>query len=127
MASREYCDYVLDVLDHIGGISARRMFGGFGLYRDGAMFGLIADDVLYFKVGPGNQEDYEDAGSEPFTYRGKNKPVQMSFWRVPEDVLEDGDEARTWVLKASDAALKAKAAKSKPHKTNKKTTKKKAR
>jgi DNA transformation protein len=29
---------------------ARRMFGGFGLYCDGVMFALIADDVLY--LGP---------------------------------------------------------------------------
>ncbi len=113
MASREYCDYILDVLDHVGGVSARSMFGGFGLYRDGAMFGLIADDVLYFKVDAANQPDFEDAGSSPFTYRGKSKPVQMSFRRVPEEVLEDVDDARLWSLKACDAALKAKKAKSK--------------
>lgn len=113
MVSREYCDYILDVLDHVGGVTARPMFGGFGLYRDGAMFGLIADDVLYFKVDTANQPDFEDAGSTPFTYHGKSKPVQMSFWRVPEDVLEDADDARLWSLKACDAALKAKRAKDK--------------
>lgn len=108
MASREYCDYVLDILSHIEGINARGMFGGFGLYKSGAMFALIADDVLYYKVGPTNKADYEDAGSEPFTYSGKNKPIQMSYWQVPEDVLEDQDDLAEWTRKACEVALKAK-------------------
>lgn len=116
MASREYCDYVLDLLTEVEGVTARGMFGGFGLYKGGVMFALIADDVLFYKVGAGNQADYEDAGSEPFTYSGKNKPIQMSYWQVPEDVLEDGDELRQWTLKAFDVALKAKKPKSKPKK-----------
>lgn len=108
MASKEYCAYVLDLLSHVDGVSARSMFGGFGLYKGGVMFALIADDGLYYKVGSTNQPDYEDAGSEPFTYSGKKKPVQMSYWRLPEDVMEDPDDLRDWTLKAYDAALKAK-------------------
>ncbi|MEQ9444216.1 MAG: TfoX/Sxy family protein [Rhodospirillaceae bacterium] len=108
MASRGYCDHVLDLLSHVEGVSARGMFGGFGLYKSGVMFALIADDVLYYKVGPGNQSDYEDAGSEPFTYSGKSKPIQMSYWQVPLDVLEDQDDLYIWTLKAFDVALKAK-------------------
>ncbi|WP_203301031.1 TfoX/Sxy family protein [Marinobacter sediminum] len=26
------------------------MFGGYGIYYDGLMFALVADDVLYFKA-----------------------------------------------------------------------------
>lgn len=77
------------------------------------MFGLIADDVLYYKVGAGNQADYEEAGSEPFTYSGKSKPIQMSYWQLPEDVMEDADDLRDWTLKAFDVALKAKKPKKK--------------
>ncbi len=108
MASREFCDHMLDLLSHIDGISARAMFGGFGLYKGGVMFALIADDVLYYKTGPNNQPDFEDAGSEPFTYGGKSKPIQMSYWQVPEDVLENQDDLQQWTLKAYDAAPKAK-------------------
>ena len=108
MASREFCDHVLDLLSHIDGISARTMFGGFGLYKGRVMFALIADDVLFYKVGASNRADYEDAGSKPFTYEGKNKPIQMSYWQVPEDVLEDSEDLRDWTMNAYDAALKAK-------------------
>ncbi len=44
--SPDFRDYLLDQLAPMGGIEAKRMFGGGGLYRDGAMFGLVADDVL---------------------------------------------------------------------------------
>lgn len=108
MASRGYCDYILDLLSHIEGVSARGMFGGFGLYKGGVMFALIADDVAYYKVGPTNLADYEDASSEPFTYSGKTKPIKMSYWQVPEEVLEDQDELAVWTQKAYEAALKAK-------------------
>ena len=113
MASREFCDHMLDLLSHVDGVSARSMFGGFGLYKGGVMFALIADDGLYYKVGPNNQSDFGEAGSEPFTYSGKSKPVQMSYWRVPEEVLEDPDDLRDWTLKSYDAALKVKKPKAK--------------
>ena len=108
MGSREFCNYVLDMLSHVDGVSARGMFGGFGLYKGGVMFALLAGDVVYYKTGPSNIADYENAGSEPFTYSGKNKPIQMSYWQVPEAVFEDQDELKEWTIKAYDVALKAK-------------------
>jgi DNA transformation protein len=38
---------VLEQMADFGFVTARRMFGGAGIYRDGMMFALIADDVLY--------------------------------------------------------------------------------
>ena len=108
MSSKEFAEYCMELLEPTGGCSLKRMFGGYGIFRGGVMFALIADDVLYFKVGPSNLSDYEDAGSEPFTYTGKNKPIQMSYWTVPEDVMEDPMDMREWALKANDVALKAK-------------------
>ena len=92
----------------VEGITARAMFGGHGLYKDGVIFGLIADDQLYFKTGESNQKDYEAAGSQPFTYEAKKKKrVAMSYWEVPSDVLENRDEMRLWVNKAVKASLKS--------------------
>ncbi len=48
--SDDFLNYVLDQLSAWGSVSVRRMFGGAGLYREGRMFGLIADDVVYLKV-----------------------------------------------------------------------------
>lgn len=45
--SEEFAGYVIDQLTGWGVVSARKMFGGAGLYCDGVMFGLIADHVAY--------------------------------------------------------------------------------
>jgi DNA transformation protein and related proteins len=42
--------YLLELLAPLGPISARRMFGGVGLFHGGMMFGLIARDELFLKV-----------------------------------------------------------------------------
>jgi len=41
--SDEFVDYIIDQFVAWGEVSARKMFGGAGLYCDGAMFGLMAD------------------------------------------------------------------------------------
>lgn len=79
------------------------MFGGAGIYHDGAFFGLVADDTLYFKVDDRSRQDYTDAGMGPFKPFGT---YAMSYYEVPADVLEDPDELGLWAKKAFEAAVK---------------------
>lgn len=118
--SPDFRDYLLDQLAPLGGVEAKRMFGGGGLYLDGAMFGLVADDVLYLKADDGNRADFEDAGMAPFTYTNKarKKPVQMSYYETPDDVLEDPEALSAWAGRAWEAARRSGTAKKK--KKNKK-------
>ena len=83
------------------------MFGGYGLYYDGLMFGLIADDVLYFKVDDENRQDYIEAGSGPFTYEGKSRPVEMSYYRVPDAWMDDPGSIAGWAERAHQAAQRS--------------------
>ncbi len=106
--SREYCDYILDQLAPLPGISAKRMFGGFGLFRQGLMFGIIIDDVLYYKTAAGNRAGFEAAGSEPFRYETKKRTVTLSYWTVPALALDDEDILLEWTRAACAAAVEAK-------------------
>ena len=103
--SPEFIDYLHDQFARFGPISVRRMFGGGGVFHQGVMIGLIAGEVLYLKVDDRNRPDFEAAGMGPFTYDGKGKPMQMSYFEAPPDVLEDPDELATWATKAHEAAL----------------------
>ena len=107
--SPEFADYLNDQLASFGPVAIRRMFGGAGLFRDGVMFGLIADETLYLKTGDANRADFEAAGMGPFTYAGKSKPVSMSYHEVPADVLEDSDLLSEWAGKAFAVAHAAEA------------------
>src|SRR5512138_1251689 len=101
--SQEYLDYIIDQLRSFGTVTAKRMFGGAGLYREGKVFGLVAEDVVYFKVNDGNRKDYTDAGMGPFKPFGS---YAMGYYEVPADVLEDPDELALWAGKAWNAAGK---------------------
>jgi DNA transformation protein len=101
-------DYLYEVFDAFGPIRARRMFGGWGIYHDGLMFGLYAAGRLYLKTDAQNVAKFEAAGSEPFTYMQRDKVVRLSYWSAPETVLDERDQARLWGLSAFEAALRCK-------------------
>jgi DNA transformation protein and related proteins len=107
--SNGFVEYITqEILGHIPGISVRAMFGGYSVYKDGVIFGLIDDDRIYFKVDDSNRKDYEEAGSKPFTFRQKGKMMPTSYWEVPEEILENKDEVEKWLQKSVTASLNAK-------------------
>lgn len=110
----ESIDYLHEVFDAFGPIRARRMFGGWGIYHDGLMFGLYAAGRLYLKTDAHNVAQFEAAGSEPFTYMQRNKPVKLSYWSAPEAVLDEREQAKVWGRTAFEAALRTQAVKMKP-------------
>jgi hypothetical protein len=60
-SSDQFAAYAVEILSAVGRVAARRMFGGYGVYCDGTMFALVADDVLYLKVDDGNRGEFERA------------------------------------------------------------------
>ena len=106
-STREFRDRMLGRLLPAGPVEARAMFGGFGLYLDGVMFGLIAYDRLYFKADDSNRQDFLDAGTAPFSYQGKNRPIELSYYEVPVAVLDDPAALTDWTARAQGAAQRA--------------------
>ncbi|MDX2288483.1 MAG: TfoX/Sxy family protein [Hyphomicrobiaceae bacterium] len=110
-ASDAMIESLIEVLAGLGPVKGRRMFGGAGLFADGVMFALIADEVLYLKVDAANRGDFEAERLGPFTYQSKGRPVELSYWRAPDRVLDDPDEMIKWAARALDVARKAARAK----------------
>jgi DNA transformation protein len=109
-ATADFADYAVELLSAAGRVAARRMFGGFGLYCDGVMFALIADDVLYLKADALNRSEFERAGAAPFMYEAKGRRMVMAYWRAPDDAMESRELMAPWARSALDAALRARAA-----------------
>lgn len=56
MASDQgFVDYVLDQLDADCGVTAKKMFGEYGLFSGGRMFGMVCDDRLFVKPTEGGR------------------------------------------------------------------------
>ena len=48
-SSSDFVQYIADQCAGAGEIVAKKMFGDYGIYCDGKIFGLICDDRLYIK------------------------------------------------------------------------------
>ena len=115
-ASSGFRSFVLDQLEPLGGVVARSMFGGVGLYCDGLFFGLIAGDVLYLKVSATTRAEYEAEGSMPFKPY-PDRSGTMQYYNVPVGVLESQQELIQWARKAvavAERAPKSKARRARP-------------
>ena len=107
--SNEFIKYLLELLEHSGDITARSMFGGYGLYFNSQthgkiMFALVADDVLYFKTDDKNRPEFEERGLETFKYERNGKTLSMSYHEAPGETLDDPDEMTLWAKTAIEAA-----------------------
>lgn len=50
MASdQNFVDFVIEQIQKSGEITAKKMFGEYGIYADGKIFGLICDNKLFIK------------------------------------------------------------------------------
>lgn len=109
-----FAAFVTELLEGLGPVSIRRMFGGAGVYADAVMFALIDEDVLYIKTDEALKAELAAAGSTPFVYTPNHgaragQPMDMGYWRMPEAALDEPDEAVMWARKAL-AVARAKAA-----------------
>ncbi len=103
--------HLLELLETLAPLSARRMFGGWGVYAGGVMVALVADGELLLKTDAQSRPQFEQAGSRPFVFRARGRELAMSYWSVPEDALDSSHAMRPWARLALDAALRASAAK----------------
>ncbi len=104
---KEFISYVVELMQSIGAVSAKRMFGGCGIFMDGLMFALVADNTLYLKADSETESEFEEKGLERFKYNKKGKEYSMSYYSAPEEALEDVDEMSDWARKSYGAALRA--------------------
>jgi DNA transformation protein len=106
----EFVEYLQEVFERFGPIRARRMFGGWGIYHNDLMFGLVADDVLYLKADEESVQSFRDRGLGQFQYVNKGKAIGMSYYLAPEEIFDDPDEARVWATRAYNAAVRSRKA-----------------
>ncbi|WP_286222497.1 TfoX/Sxy family protein [Marinobacter apostichopi] len=106
-ATSEFVKNLNDVFALFGAIEAKRMFGGYGIYHDGLMFALVADDALYLKADDSTSGAFVELGLQQFEYEKNGKVMRMSYYAAPEEIFEDFEQAREWANQAYGAALRA--------------------
>lgn len=115
---REFIQFILEGLAPLGNVTAKRMFGGDGIFRDDLMFALVSKDTLYFKVDNSLRNEYIQRQCQAFTYIRQGKPCQLNYFSVPAETLEDSDELRQWALKSWQVAVQTQHKQSSYHRSS---------
>jgi DNA transformation protein len=112
--SASFKEFLIEQMAGFGPVTIRAMFGGAGVMRDGLMFALIDEEVLYLKADDETKAAFVAEHLSQFTYVANcGKKMELPYWRIPERCLDDPDEMAQWCRLAYGVALKA-AAKKKP-------------
>lgn len=108
MNAEGFVAHVVETMRPTLAATAKRMFGGHGLFDGERMFALIVDDVLYLRCGEGNRAAFDRLGLPAFEYsRAGGRRVAMSYRQAPDAALESPAEMREWVRGAVTAARAA--------------------
>jgi TfoX/Sxy family transcriptional regulator of competence genes len=89
MASdQNFVDFVLEQIQNTGAITAKKMFGEYGIYSDGKLFGVICDNKLFIKP----------------TFQGRQfigNPTELPAYEgaKPSYLIEDKIEDVEWLSK----------------------------
>ena len=104
----EFVDFLGEVFRQFGDVQARKMFSGHGLYHDGVMFGLIADEVLYLKADESIAHYFEAKSLGQFEYSRRDKIVKMSYYLAPVEIFDEPEEAAKWARRSFEVAFRTK-------------------
>jgi DNA transformation protein len=106
-------EFVAELFGGLGPLTIKRMFGGAGVWQDGIMFILLADDTIFLKADAPLREALMAEGGYPFVWErpSDGKEIDLGYVSLPSAALDDPDEALIWGRKAlavaRDAKLKA--------------------
>ena len=105
VATDSFAEFLREQLAPLGRVTMRRMFGKTGVFCDGLMLGMVDDNMLYFRIDDGSRSTLKDTESmPPLNYEKQGRTIDLSFWLVPERVLDDTDEILIWARAALAAA-----------------------
>ncbi|MDH3580931.1 MAG: TfoX/Sxy family protein [Hyphomicrobiales bacterium] len=106
--SEDYKKFIQELFAGFAPVTIRNMLGGGGVFNDGVMFAIIADETLYLKADDTNRAAFEAEGMGPFTYQAKDRVSTMSYWEVPERLYDDPEEFADWARSAYAVSFKNK-------------------
>jgi len=92
---KAFVDFVLDQIENAGDVTAKKMFGEYGVFSNGKIFALICDNKLFIKPTEAGRAFIKDVAEAP-PYKGAK----------PSFLIEDKIEDRDWLSELVRISLK---------------------
>jgi len=94
-SDQEFVDFIVDQIENAGEITAKKMFGEYGVWSDGKIFALICDNKLFIKPTVAGRKFIKDVVETP-PYPGAK----------PSFLIEDQIDDREWISNLVRITLK---------------------
>jgi len=109
MATRtEFVEHVVELMQGLGPVQAKPMFGAWGVFLEGLCFGIIAADTLYLKGDAINAARFDAARLEAFVYESRiGESITTSYRQAPPEALDNAAEMVLWARAGYEAALRS--------------------
>jgi len=105
--SKQYIEYILELLEPINAISSGKFFGGQGITCDSVQFCMIMGNSLFFVVDDKSREKYQQMGTDCFWYTKKTGKVHVKkYHEVPSELLDDSKLLLEWANESIEIAKK---------------------
>jgi len=107
----EFVEYLAEMLQPLGEIRVKAMFGGWGFYADERFFAIVADEGFYVKVDDVSRSEFEARGLQPFRFEMRDRKAVMDYYEPPPEAMDDREMLCAWARKGLEAAGRAGGAK----------------
>ena len=103
-------EHIRELFSQFRTVEVRRMFGGVGVSTEGLTFAIAFEGVIYLRANPDMVPELKELGSKPFVYpyakrmRVRKNPDAAPFWRMPEHLYDDPEQAAHWAGRSLEAA-----------------------
>jgi len=120
---QEFANFVVELMTGFAPVQAKRMFGGFGIFWQGLMLGIIIEDKLYFKVDDVSEPRFAQRGLPRFQYESKGRTSSLRYCEAPPEVYDEPVHMEAWARLAYECAVRQQ---QKPARTSKPKSESKA-
>lgn len=108
MRPDDYRAFLQDLFAGLGALDLRPMFGVGGLFCDGTMFAVVADERVFLKTDETSRGDYRQENAAAFIYRARDgSEIVTSYYELPARLFDSPDEATVWARRAYEVALRS--------------------
>ena len=98
----EFLQYALDLFNPLGRLTSKTLFGGNAILKNNITFAMVFDGSIYLKTDKNTVKKYLDLDSKPLSYKKNNKTINLRYYEIPIEVIDDEDQLMQWAIEASE-------------------------